>query len=345
MSLRRIAVRAALLRPLAPLWRTGPGRGLPILMLHRFAPPGSEGEGFDTGILDRGLAALSARGFQFRSLPQVIERLSAGETPSRAAVITVDDGYRDFVTEGLPVFERWKCPVTVFLATGFQDGDWMWWDRVYESFARSGRSSIELMISGERFTRARSGESWGDAPERLVARFKTLPDRERVAGIASLEQALEVGLPATPPSQYAPMSWSDARAAATTGIVTFGPHTVSHPILSKVTDVQLTAEITRSRGRLEEELPPETVVPVFCYPNGGPEDHGPREYEALRASGYTAALTTERGLVRGEDLTGPSAAPARYRLPRYAFPRDRDRLLQFVGGIEGWKARVRKLLR
>ena len=345
MSFRRIAVRAALLPPLAPLWRAGPGRGIPILMLHRFATPGSGGEGLDTDVLDRGLAALRSRGFQFRSLPDVLELLSAGKMPPRAVVMTVDDGYRDFLTAALPVFQRWQCPVTVFLATGFQDGGWMWWDRVHESFAKSGTRSIELMISGERFTRTRTGESWGDAPERLVARFKTLPDRERLAGIASVERALGADIPATPPPQCAPMSWNDARAAATTGIVTFGAHTVSHPILTKVPDAQLTAEVTRSRARLEQELPPGAVVPVFCYPNGGPEDHGPREYQALRASGYAAALTTEPGLVRGEDLRGPSGATARYRLPRYAFPRDLHDLLQSVGGLEGWKAAARGLLR
>lgn len=121
----------------------------------------------------------------------------------------------------------------------------------------------------------------------------------------------------------------------------FSPRTVSHPILTKAPDGQLTDGIARSRARLGEERSRETVVPVFCCPNGGAEDLRPREYAALQASLYAIALTTEPGLVRGADLK-PRAGVRANSASSVAFPRDGDDLLQCAGDLEGWKASVRK---
>ena len=49
---------------------------------------------------------------------------------------------------------------------------------------------------------------------------------------------------------------------------TFGPHTVTHRILSLAPDEDCQWEIQESYRRLRQET--DAWVPVFCYPNGEP---------------------------------------------------------------------------
>src|SRR5882724_2515947 len=51
--------------------------------------------------------------------------------PKNALAVTVDDGNRDFLLNGYPIFHAHKIPVSVFLVSGFLDGQmWLWWDQV-----------------------------------------------------------------------------------------------------------------------------------------------------------------------------------------------------------------------
>lgn len=43
--------------------------------------------------------------------------------PSRAIAITFDDGYRDNLTVALPLLEKFKLPMTLFVVAGFVDSD------------------------------------------------------------------------------------------------------------------------------------------------------------------------------------------------------------------------------
>lgn len=56
------------------------------------------------------------------------------------------------------------------------------------------------------------------------------------------------------------MTWEQARGCEQMGM-TFGPHTVTHPILSRTTDAQANDEITESWKRVREEL--NSPVSVF----------------------------------------------------------------------------------
>ena len=69
----------------------------------------------------------------------------------------------------------------------------------------------------------------------------------------------------------------------------FGPHTVTHPILSRAPQANMREELATSWARLRTEA--EGAVPIFCYPNGQPGDYGEREVRVLRELGLRAAVT------------------------------------------------------
>jgi peptidoglycan/xylan/chitin deacetylase (PgdA/CDA1 family) len=269
-------------------------------------------------------------------IDQVRNRLAPSP---RTVVFTVDDGYADFAEVAAPVFQRYDCPVTVFLITGFLDGGyWLWWDRVRYAVEHSRQTSLTFEFPGNivRY-------EWQDPSGRaracrdLIHRLKHLPNHEREAAHIELEARLEVSLPASPPLEFAPMSWEQVRSLGRSG-VTFGPHTVSHPILARTTDQQSRNEIFGSWERLQTQS--DRALPIFCWPNGDPTSFGPRETRLAAEAGMVAALSTVPASLTLRQWTGNSGGGA-YALPRYAYPQDTFNFAQVVSGLERLKGIAR----
>ena len=119
--------------------------------------------------------------------------------------------------------------------------------------------------------------------------------------------------------------------------MTFGPHSVTHPVLSRTTDEAAGYEIAESWARLRAEA--RNPVPIFCYPNGGWGDFGEREIAALHALGFMGALASEPGYAsawafrRSEDN--------RFKVQRFGFPDELPHMVQYVSGVELFKQKWR----
>ena len=87
------------------------------------------------------------------------------------------------------------------------------------------------------------------------------------------------------------MSWAELRALAESGVA-LGSHTVSHAHLTSLGDDELTAELTESKRRIEDEVG--RRCPLLAYPYG---EHDDRVRGAARAAGYECAyaLRAPRG--------------------------------------------------
>lgn len=301
-----------------------------MLMLHRFGEPG-RGSSFHTSAeLAAILEVLRRRRFALLSLGDLIRMLSSGESiGSHTVVFTVDDGYADFGALAAPIFESFECPVTVFVATGFIDGHtWFWWDQIEYVLQRTVITERDVTLSG---TVLRLSLDTKRNRERsfltLVARLKQVREEEKAACVDRLFHALEVDIPASAPDAYRAMTWDDIRSWSRRG-VSFGPHTVTHPILAQVTDSDADGQIRGSRARLIEELG--DPGPAFCYPNGNRDSFGDRECALVEAVGYPAAISAI------SDYIGPGPAnweQRRWSLPRFSCPHSPGRLLALVAGI------------
>src|SRR5882724_4240087 len=277
---RRLLLRLMGANAVAPAVRTL-GRGLlSIFTLHRFADPQHELEGADPATLRDHLAYLRRHRYRLLSLTDALRLLQDGDAGSRtpAVVFTVDDGYADFATIGAPVFAEYDCPVTLFLTTGFLDGQlWLWWDRVAHVFKQTRQTSALLRVGHDVLS-----YRWSTPSERVgvqhdvIQRLQMVGVSEREAVITSLTHQLDVELPVRPPSSFAPISWDDVRRTARLG-ATFGPHTVTHPILALTNDATCNWEIQESYRRVRQET--DACVPVLCYPNGQPHACKPNVFQ------------------------------------------------------------------
>jgi peptidoglycan/xylan/chitin deacetylase (PgdA/CDA1 family) len=264
-------------------------RGARILMYHQFPP--------DTRGLRRQCEHIR-RYYQPISLSSLTETIrQKAPVPHNALIVTVDDGYRDFLLHAYPVFRNYDIPVTVFLVSDFLDGRlWLWWDQVQYAFRHTDRKSLPLELSeGDpiRFSFETEGQRVSTA-EKVIGLMKGLDNLERLRLLKLIPERLAVSLPAEPPGGLGPLSWDEVRRLAGLG-VEFGAHTKTHPILSQVGDSkELSEEIGVSKSRLEEELG--TPAKHFCYPNGRAVDFNEKVVEAVREHGFHSAVTTLPGL-------------------------------------------------
>ncbi len=229
------------------------------------------------------------------SLPEAAVRLRNGDPlPKNAVVVTVDDGYRDFARIAHPVLQKYGIPATVYLIGDFMDsGAWVWWDQVIYALAETAYTQCAVSLpTGTLLLRFPDAASRWTETVRLCEALKRLPNAERVACAARFPAEVGVTLPAQRPAYYEPLTWDEARRLSGQG-VTFGAHTMSHPILPRVEEAgAVRAEILGSKRLLEDRLQQETEH--FCYPNGDFDD---RSREAVREAGFLTTVTCRDGFV------------------------------------------------
>lgn len=342
MGIIRTAYHRILLTPEVPrLFSFARRDCATVFMLHRFADRERGIEGLDTGVVRSGLAYLRRNGYEMLSLADVYARLAGGGPPLRGAVaFTLDDGYMDQADIAGPLFAEFDCPVTTFVTVGFLDGAlWMWWDKIEHIFCSTRRRSLSVLIGGESVSYHWDGEGSGPPMGDFIGRCKVVGDEEKHRAIIRLAESADVDLPTRPPVRYAPMTWDDLRTREEKGM-TFGPHTVTHPVLSRATADQADREISESWQRLCGEA--RRPVPVFCYPNGQLADFGPREIDILMKNGLVGAVVGEPGYADPASFGRSSDAP--FKLRRFPFPEDISDLVQRVSGIERCKQFVRRQL-
>jgi peptidoglycan/xylan/chitin deacetylase (PgdA/CDA1 family) len=285
--------------------------GVRILMYHRFQ---------DARLLEIHCAYIR-RYYRPVSLSQAGEWLRNGDAPPPYAVaVTVDDGYRDFLEVAQPVFARYGIAATLFVATDFLDGAWLWMDLVRYALAHSplARAALELTDGRVLPVALDSPAARVQAAANIKQEALRMPDADRRTFLKGLPGALRANVPAAPTAEFRPCGWDEARAAAQQG-VEFGAHTRSHPILSNVRGRNaLDEEIGGSKRRLEEELG--KPVLHFCYPNGQPEDISEEAVEAVRRAGFRTAVTAMPGVnSRGADCLRLRRIPTDATAPEESF--------------------------
>lgn len=302
-----------------------------ILTYHRFSANGYAAH-TSAHAFNEQLAYLKTH-YQVVPLSEIVERLYAnGTLPAGMAAITIDDGYSDSYEIAYPLLKRYGAPATIFLVTDFVERyAWMWTDKVRYLTGQARAQEVALTIDGER-TRFELDDhaSRVGAAERINGALKRLEDEMKEETIKQLAAMLEVIIPATPPDHYSAVSWEEVHEMSLNGIE-FGSHTLTHPILTNVSEEQLRRELSESRTHIESVL--RRRIDQFCYPNGNYDE---RVADEVVRAGYGCAVTTEVGLVEAGD--------ERFTLRRIHTEHDLPHFLQSTSGFEQMKLRLRSLL-
>ena len=263
------------------------------------------------------------RHYRIVSLRQMIEELENRNRMDQSIVVTFDDGYLGTYTEAFPVLKEYAIPTTVYLtASSVESGELAWYDRLFLGFQRAP-AEIRVSLGALTSFRLTNFASRVDAATRVVLYLRTLPDQERQRWCESFEKEIPVPKAELSGSM---MNWDQVREMQRAGI-TIGCHTMTHPVLSRLTGDALQREVADSKLLIEDRLG--IQVDDFAFPFGKPRDCGQIGAEVLSALGLRTAMTTIHGvnepgqnrfwlrrMVQGDE---PSVAMFAYRLLRLFF--------------------------
>ncbi len=239
-----------------------------------------------------------SRHFEILPLSDIADSLRNGTNlPDDALAVTIDDGYRNYLLYGHPIFKHHNIPTTLFAVSEFAAARlWLWPDQIEFALEHTAKTSIAVEFGNAGVTEfaLKSPQQKAAASERLTEMLKVVPNRKRLEFMAQLGHICGVELPAIPPPQRAGMTWDELRAIAADG-VEIGCHTATHPILTRLeSGSDLRQEIQAAKQSLEENL----GFPVrhFCYPNGKAPDFDDTVVSAVRGAGFASAVTCLWGL-------------------------------------------------
>lgn len=312
-------------------------KGIPIFMLHRVYPDNTPRERHTPSYLRKCLTYLKKNNYHFASVSDILESIHHGTTlPRNTVAFTIDDGFYDQASLAAPVFVEFNCPVTIFLITDFIDGKmWPWFSKVDYLLENSYANSIFFNFGTETVQfPLNTPKEKSLARAKILKYIKTLSWDLVDKKLLELSKATQLDIPAVAPNESKPMTWSMARELENT-CVSFGPHTLTHPILSKVNDLQANREIFESWKRMKEEL--KNPAPVFCYPNGNISDYGHREIDIVRNAELLGAVSTIPKQLRPDSMEPDE----QYYLPRYGLPDNFLDFQMYSGWIEGAKEKFR----
>jgi peptidoglycan/xylan/chitin deacetylase (PgdA/CDA1 family) len=256
--------------------------------------------------LDLTLRTIRSAGFDLIGLDDVPSRLAHPKDAAPFAVLTFDDGYRDNVEYAAPILRRHGAPWTLFVTTDFAEGRGrLWWLELEEAVARLER--VSLTVAGERIdVPARMAAEKQAAFEALYWRLRAGPEdalRDTIGRLADAAGFDYAGL-----VKRLCLGWDELTTLGMDPAVTFGAHTLTHPMLMKHDEATARREMAESKALIEQRLG--RPVRHLAYPVGDPTSAGTREFRLAREMGFATAVTTRPGHVF------PAHADHLHALPR-----------------------------
>ncbi len=236
--------------------------------------------------------------FQVLSMDEVVDTVQSGKSFAKPSVaITFDDGYLDNYTLAYPVLKSHGVPVMIYLATGLIGTNARTWPDQIEAALLASKKQI-LSLPG---LLPDCGAPIGTIDEKrscciqLSGVLKEMPDTERKIRLTEIFRKLDVTLGSLEDSNKRTMlNWNEVKEMAANNI-SFGSHSHTHPILSRVPLQEARNDIKRSQQTMEVQLGGK--VRHFAYPNGRKEDFSEDLRTYCKEIGFDSVATVVYGSV------------------------------------------------
>ena len=270
------------------------GPRLSILIFHRVlarSDPLLPGEP-DAALFEARMRLVKSA-FRVIPLADAVRRLRERTLPVNAACITFDDGYADNATTAALILAKLRLTATFFIATGFLDGGRMWNDTVIEAIRAAPGPRLDLAAIGLGDWACASDDERVATIAALLGDLKYRPQTERAAKVAEL--AAIAGLPR---QSALMMTRAQVRSLIEAGM-SVGAHTMTHPILTTLSEADARREIVGGKEALEDIIG--APLRLFAYPNGKPrQDYDATHVRLVREVGFDAAVSTGWGVADAE---------------------------------------------
>lgn len=299
----------------AGVFRRSPAGGLAVVTYHGILPAGYEpvdpaldGNLISAEMFRRQLRLLKKH-YTLISPDEMLRwREGAEELPSRAVLLTCDDGLLNNLTEMLPILEEEEARC-MFFVTGASAGEergTLWYEELFLIFLRAPDGHFRIAcegveIAGELGGRTQRIAAWWGA----VKRLSQLGLEGRSSFLQMARSHFGLRDPEKSARRFQLLTCGELRRLDEAGM-TIGAHTLSHPMLSQAPIELAWSEIAEIRVRLGAALGKE--IWALAYPFGSPESVTSEILDMAKKAGYAGAFLNYGGGLGVE-------------LPPYAIPR------------------------
>jgi len=204
--------------------------------------------------------------------------------------ITFDDNYRDNYSSAYPILKEHQLPATIYLATSFIDsGHPQFIYALIIALKSTRKKNLDFSSYGLSHISIETPEMKEEALIKLNDYFKNLSLEEGHKFKADLLQQLDLDIE-DPIFKNQVLSWDEIREMS--DLVSYGGHTVTHPVLSRCGMDRAETEVTQCKATIEKNIG--TSVRTFAYPYGGQEDINDGIISLIQKAGYTSAVVLFR---------------------------------------------------
>lgn len=229
------------------------------------------------------------------SLSKAVDYINGKIIDKNYIVVTFDDGYADNYAVAYPILEKYAVPATVFITSEAVEKGYTDWSIMDEVILNTEKKEIDLTKYGLEKIILKNKKNKFEAILYLRSRLKKVDHSIRKQVIQHLTASTEVI------GRRIMLTWEEVSRLASSGLVTIGAHTISHPILSRLSPDEAYFEIAECKRVIQEKT--NLNVDLFAYPNGSASDFNDKTMLLVSKAGFKAACTTIPGVNRlGSDL-------------------------------------------
>jgi peptidoglycan/xylan/chitin deacetylase (PgdA/CDA1 family) len=274
-----------------PHWQKVPGPKFAILCYHRI---GSGGvplySGLPPAIFEAQIRFLRKH-YRIVSIDELYAGLRNPASFEQSVTITFDDGYRDLYTQAFPILQKYKIPATIYLTVdAIESGYAAWYDRIFVALQSFPGNQLDVMLERPRAFQLDSFAARINAGVEIIGYLRTVSNERRLQWCASFEEAVPVS---SDELANCMLTWEQVKTMHQGGI-SFGSHTMTHPVFSRVPLPEMERELRNSKELIESKIG--SPVRDFAYPFGRPADCDAGGGSLLAQCGYQTAVTTNEGV-------------------------------------------------
>lgn len=286
-----------------------------IFMLHRVSDiePNklfpNENMKVSQGYLDNFIRQTKNR-FNIISISEIKEYLQMRQK-KKFIVFTMDDGYKDNLTEALPVFKKYNVPFTIFAAANFPGNNAvLWWYELEDLLLKNE----EIILSDGSVYKCVSKTEKERVFLEIRLKILALNQEDLVNELNKMFCNYKINWSAK--CEELCLSWDDLRKLKGEPLVTIAAHTAHHFNLKALKcENDVINEIKQGVDLFNEKL---GMRPdFFAFPFGSDNEVSQREVNILEKMPFEAAFLAYGGAVKYDSLK-----KRRFALPRIMLTED-----------------------
>ncbi len=237
--------------------------------------------------------------FEFISLDELALRLMNGTVFRRKPFIsfTLDDGYSDNLEFGLPVFERYNAPFTIYVTSDFPDHKAiLWWFIIEDLILKNEK----LVLSTGEICDCSNYHNKNKAFRKI---------RELIIKQGKFDISINLKN-IIPQAEFDPfewvkklsLSWKQINTLSRHPLCTIGAHSVSHPVFKSLSYEKARDEINLGCQKIQNVTGKN--IEHFAFPFGTSTEVGPRDWDLAKEFHFKTIAKSGGGMITKK--TGPA---------------------------------------